>query len=127
MFAWPGFPRKRIPYGFDGEIYKWLNPDVAKAGIDPYKHYLEIGHQEKRNYIYHKPLLLNQLANRHKSDKGDYYFNRHFYSRVYEHYLKQFQTHSISILEIGLLRHDIQEAHAGDRYYDAPSLKIWRD
>ena len=33
---------------FSAEDYLRLNPDVAAAGVDPYKHYLEFGIKEKR-------------------------------------------------------------------------------
>jgi ectoine hydroxylase-related dioxygenase (phytanoyl-CoA dioxygenase family) len=33
---------------FDAQDYLRLNPDVAAAGVDPYKHYVEFGFKEKR-------------------------------------------------------------------------------
>lgn len=33
---------------FSAEDYLRLNPDVAAAGVDPFKHYLEFGYKEKR-------------------------------------------------------------------------------
>lgn len=33
---------------FDGNAYLAANPDVAKAGVDPYQHYLQFGQHEQR-------------------------------------------------------------------------------
>jgi hypothetical protein len=39
-----------LPGGFSPARYLKLNPDVAAAGVDPAKHYLEHGFQEGRRY-----------------------------------------------------------------------------
>lgn len=35
-------------FNFDADVYLELNPDVKAAGVDPYRHYLEFGINEKR-------------------------------------------------------------------------------
>ena len=48
---WPVPQRAiRVPRGFDDERYLELNPDVAKARMDPRKHWLLHGHAEGRSY-----------------------------------------------------------------------------
>lgn len=42
--------RGRLPIGFDGQLYLKLNPDVAAAGVDPGRHYLEFGQHEGRRF-----------------------------------------------------------------------------
>lgn len=41
-------PDDRPPDNFDGALYLELNPDVAKAGVNPYQHYLMDGMLEGR-------------------------------------------------------------------------------
>jgi len=41
---------KALPNGFLAARYLKLNPDVAAAGVDPAKHYLEHGFRERRRY-----------------------------------------------------------------------------
>ena len=41
-----------VPPDFDPEAYLFLNPDVAKAGVDPRQHYVEHGRGELRQYSY---------------------------------------------------------------------------
>ena len=38
----------RVPPDFDGRAYLKANPDVAKAKVDPVKHWLEFGYREGR-------------------------------------------------------------------------------
>jgi hypothetical protein len=38
----------RLPADFDAERYLAANPDVAAAGMDPRRHYLEFGYREGR-------------------------------------------------------------------------------
>jgi hypothetical protein len=40
-----------LPEDFDAAAYLRLNPDVAKAGVDPTKHYLKHGIKEGRKYL----------------------------------------------------------------------------
>jgi len=126
LFSWP-VHNNRLPYGFDPLIYLWLNPDVARAGVDPAKHYCEFGHQENRPIRYYTPLELDRLANKYRSDKGRLYYNRHYYSRVYERYLTSLRMEEFTLLEIGLLRHDIQARNPNGPFNDAPSLKMWQE
>ncbi len=127
IFDWPVSDGPRFPKHFDGDVYAWLNPDVKRAGVDPEQHYHEYGQAEGRKTRYFQPLRINQLANRYQSDKGDLYYNRHFYSRVYEHYLKPMKDAGFTILEIGLLRHDVQGVVDEPYFSDAPSLRMWED
>ncbi len=126
LFQWP-VHKDRLPYGFDPDLYLWLNHDVARAGVDPARHYLEHGRQENRQLRYHREIALERLANKYRSDKGRLYYNKHFYSRVYEKYLGPLRAEDMTILEIGLLRHDIQARNPDGPFNDAPSLFMWRD
>ena len=124
IFSWPN-QVDRLPYHFDDPVYLWLNPDVAKANIGARKHYHQYGRSEGRPTRYHAPLELDRLANKFKSDKGRLCYNRHFYTRVYEHYLSPLKQDEMCIIEIGLLRHDVQASLAGGPLTEAPSLQIW--
>jgi hypothetical protein len=74
-----------------------------------------------------KPLALDQLANKYQTDKGSLYYNRHFYTRIYENYMKRFRNRPVAILEIGLLRHDILAQNDKNCFDYAPSLLMWRE
>lgn len=39
-----------VPEGFDPQNYLQLNPDVAAAGVDAIKHFLEFGFREQRRW-----------------------------------------------------------------------------
>src|SRR5262249_6202612 len=101
--------------------------DVAKARLDPRQHYLLHGRKERRSYRYHAPIELNRLANKFKSDKGNIYYNKHFYSRVYSDYLSPLRSDEFTLIEIGLLRHDIQASLSRGRLDNAPSLFMWSE
>ncbi len=116
----------RIPSDFKDEIYLWLNPEIAVSNISPKKHYLEIGAPRKlpyRRYVWE----LEILANKYKTDKGNSYYNCHGYAPVYQKYLSKYKDLNINLLELGLLRHDVQKRNPGGPYNDAPSLKMWRE
>ncbi|MEL7233481.1 MAG: glycosyltransferase domain-containing protein [Chloroflexota bacterium] len=115
IFKWPANVGTRPPSNFDEDTYTWLNPDVADSGENPTRHYLAQGIQQNRPYRYFEPLPLNQLANRHRSNRGNLYHNRHFYSRIYQRYLKPLRDEHFTLFEIG--RHDD----------DARSLRMWSD
>ncbi len=66
---------------------------------------------------------LTDLANIYKSDKGDMWFSRHSYTKVYDEIFADYKTRPLTILEIGL-RHD--------PFYKtlsriSPSVQMWRD
>lgn len=42
--------KKQVPHDFVAETYLELHPDVARAGADPYRHYVEHGKREGRAY-----------------------------------------------------------------------------
>jgi hypothetical protein len=126
IFDWPE-KTDRLPHDFDENIYLWLNPDVAKARLDPRQHYVLHGRKEGRSYRYHAPIELNRLANKFKTDKGNMYYNRRFYSRVYNHYLSHLRSDKFSLIEIGLLRHDVQASLHKGPLDNAPSLFMWSE
>lgn len=70
--------------------------------------------------------ILNYLANKYKSDKGDLYYNSHAYAAVYNKYLSKYRGNKIKLLELGLLRHDVQ-AVSGSVLDNAPSISMWRE
>jgi hypothetical protein len=124
-FVWES--KDRLPYGFAPDIYLWLSPDVARDGVDPAKHYRAYGKTEGRPLRYHKPIELDRLANKYKSDKGRLYYNRHFYTRVYEHFLSGMSRDEFTLFEIGLLRHDLQARNPEGPFHEAPSLWMWSE
>jgi hypothetical protein len=124
IFSWP-HSLDRVPYHFNDQTYLWLNPDVARAKVDPRKHYLSHGIVEGRPIRYHAPIELNLLANKFKSGRGNLYYNRHFYSRVYDYFLSSFKSEEMTFLEIGLLRHEGQAPAGDSAQVDAPSLSMW--
>jgi hypothetical protein len=126
LFRWPSADR-RIPYGFDDNVYLWLNRDVREAGVAARQHMFDYGYKENRTYRYHPPLALEFLANKYKSDKGKLYYNRHFYTRIYEHYLTKLREEEFTFVEIGLLRHDMQRQERSGVYDNAPSLFMWHE
>ncbi|AFY50919.1 putative O-linked N-acetylglucosamine transferase, SPINDLY family [Nostoc sp. PCC 7524] len=116
----------RLPPGFKDEIYSWLNPEVTTSHMSPRQHYLEIGAYKKlpyRKYIWE----LEVIANKYKTDKGSLYYNCHGYASIYQKYLSKYKDSNINLLELGLLRHDVQKRNPGGPYDDAPSLKMWRE
>jgi hypothetical protein len=51
LLDWPVLKNNlRLPRDFDEVVYLELHPDVAKANIDPRKHYLLWGQRENREY-----------------------------------------------------------------------------
>jgi hypothetical protein len=116
----------RIPPGFNEEIYSWLNPEVEISQMSPREHYVKIGIYKNLpcgKYIWE----LERLANKYKTDKGSLYYNRHNYAPIYEKYLFHKKQSKINLLELGLLRHDVQNRNPGSPYNDVPSLKMWRE
>lgn len=125
-FCWP-ITAKRIPRDFCARDYLWLNPDLRGKIDDAETHFVEYGMREGRVYKYGYTNQLTRLANKYRSDKGSLYYNKHHYTRVYGDALSHLQCESFSLLEIGLLRHDIQAALNSREYDDAPSLKMWAE
>jgi hypothetical protein len=117
---------QRIPGDFDDECYAWLNPDVFASGLSPRQHYLKVGAAGARVYK-KKAWELQRLANKYKSDKGNIYYNAHDYAPVYESYFEPIRERPLTILEIGLLPHDVQARNPNGPYDDAPSLFMWRE
>lgn len=78
---------------------------------------------------------LTQLANRFGSDKGSLNHSRHHYTRIYHHLLKSRRHEELTVLEIGLLRPDVDgrrghAAHEGESSAvgsSIPSLRMWSE
>jgi len=64
---------------------------------------------------------LTQIANKYRSDKGNRFSSRHYYSRVYDQFLYTLRQRPITLLEIGL------QWRRGSEDRDIPSLRMWRD
>lgn len=125
LMTWP-MALNQLPPDFDEATYSWLNPQISQSALSPRKHYLEIG--KKNNLAYSRPKSeLERLANKYKSDKGSIYYNAHNYAGIYEKYLAKDRTRPLIILELGLLRHDIQARNPGGPFDDAPSLFMWKE
>jgi len=127
FILWPGYPRQsRIPADFDERTYEWLNPEVTGTGLSPREHYVLFGASKGLPYKT-KTWELDRLANKYKTDKGSMYFNAHAYAAVYEAYVAEIKAQPIRLLELGMLRHDIQARKPDGPYDDAPSLFMWRE
>jgi hypothetical protein len=76
---------------------------------------------------------LTRLADTFGSDKGTQK-SAHLYTRVYEKLFEPFRDDQIALLEIGLLRSDVDarrelcaaEGETDAQAYQAPSLQMWR-
>lgn len=55
-------PTVQLPSDFDRDYYLQANPDVARAGLDPVKHYLHFGQREGRAYKLDSKLLHAELG-----------------------------------------------------------------
>lgn len=117
----------------DNKYVEWVRGDVRRvpADFDIEAFYKKSAPGEKFSavsslYFKRNPSLLNVIANRYKTDKGDIYFNAQGYAPVYEIYLKGLRNRKIKFLEIGLLRHDVQ-AVSDTALDQAPSLSMWKD
>ncbi|MDL2259346.1 DUF616 domain-containing protein [Deltaproteobacteria bacterium OttesenSCG-928-K17] len=144
LLKWAPAEVRRIPYGFDGDEFLWLNPDLAETaprkgnappqcgggsnasagkGYSPLApegaelYYYERGHQEKRPHLYHRPLRLDLLANKYKIGRGRLYQNRHYYTRIYQQYLAPLQNDAFNLAEIGWMRYGA----------NASALAMWAD
>jgi SAM-dependent methyltransferase len=126
LIEWPAPQEWRIPHNFSDDTYLWLNPDAAESGVAPRRHYIEFGRARNLPYTTHL-WELDRLANKYRSDKGSLYYNAHGYAAVYEHHLREDRLADLHILELGLLRHDVQARNPGGPYDDVPSLKMWRE
>ena len=65
---------------------------------------------------------LSSLAKKHKSDK----FGAHFYTPVYEKYMRDKKNKKVNILEIGVGGWSHKKGYS-DPYKGGESLKMWRD
>jgi Protein of unknown function (DUF616) len=126
---WPARPRnQRITADFDPEVYAWLNPEVETSELSPQEHFLRKRAASGKDPRYKRhSWQLRKLANKHRSDKGDIYYNAHNYSDIYEIMLRDKRDSPLRLLEIGLLRHDVQAKNPAGPYAQAPSLAMWRE
>lgn len=127
-FLWPARPRtERLAADFDPSFYAWLNPELEQSGLSPEEHFLRARVANKVPRFKRHSWVLRKLANKYCSDKGSIYYNSHCYSDVYEHFLHNQREKPLKILELGLLRHDVQARNPGGPYDDTPSLAMWRE
>lgn len=127
IIQWPNIPGEiRVPPNFDSSVYRWLNPQVDLSGLSAQQHYLKQGHKQNLRYALYRSEL-NRIANKYKTDKGNLYYNGHGYAEVYERYLSALRNRPFTLLEIGLLRHDVQAKENTSIYSDVPSLKMWHE
>jgi hypothetical protein len=126
--AWPARKtNKRVAADFDPFVYAWLNPEVERSGLSPQEHFLEARKAGNASRIKRYSWQLRKLANKYRSDKGSIYYSAHGYADIYENMLRQVREKPIKLLELGLLRHDLQRRNPGGPYADASSLAMWRD
>lgn len=117
---------KIVPSDFDDERFEWMVPEVTRSGLTARQYFLEHWDNKKRpdkRYI----STLNRLANKYRSDKGDLYYNAHGFAYLYDAYFSSLRNESFNLLEIGLLRDDVQARRPDGPYDDVPSLKMWRE
>jgi hypothetical protein len=126
---WPVRPRsQRVTADFDPDVYAWLNPEVENSGLSPQDHFLRKRAASSKIPLYKRhSWQLRKLANKHRSDKGDIYYNAHGYADIYEIMLRDRRNDPLRLLEIGLLRPDVQARNPPGPYAEAPSLAMWRE
>jgi hypothetical protein len=100
FFIWDTKKVRRLPPGFDGDEFLWLNPDLASKGVDPEKYMHDQGFREGRPYLHHRPLMLDMMANRHKSGKGRLRFGRRYYTRIYHPLLWPLRNKTFNLAEL---------------------------
>ncbi len=123
-FEWKSL--KRLPRGFDPEIFCWREGVIKTSEKEIAREYFAMNNPLDRNYRHHH-WELNRLFNKYKSDKGTRYFNAHGYGYIYEFLLEGLKDKSINLLEVGLLRHDVQASLPNKCFDDAPSLLAWSE
>lgn len=115
----------RIEPDFNYRDYAWLSRSRFKRENDIWeeKRNSELALKIPRRHYWE----LERLFNKYKSDKGSIYYNAHGYCFVYETILKYLKREHIVFLEVGLLRHDVQDAFANKKFSDIPSLSAWAE
>jgi hypothetical protein len=101
---------------FKGAIRKILKSLVIRGGYSP-----------------DRMDMLTRLANLKGSDKGNLH-NAHLYTRIYEKFFSMLREADLTVVEIGLLRTDIDgrrlvcaaEGATSASASQAPSLEMWR-
>lgn len=125
--AWPRRPRsERLTADFDPKVYAWLNPLLQQSQLSPEDHFMKQRRSGKQPRYKRHSWTLRKIANEFNTDKGTIYYNTHAYADVYETFLAPMRNKPIKLLEIGLLRHDVQARNPGGPYDDVPSLRMWR-
>ena len=87
----------------------------------------------RRGYSVQRESELTRLANQFGSDKGTR-LSGHMYTRVYENFFEPLRQKRLCLVEMGLLRSDIDkrrsvcatEGNSAAQASDAPSLRMWR-
>jgi len=123
IMEWLAIPR--IDPSFDFAAYAWLARSRKKIENDIRLEYRENSSPEavpKRHYW-----ELERLFNKYKSDKGSIYYNAHGYCFVYEQVLRHLKSERLKLLEVGLLRHDVQQASNEQAFSQVPSLSAWEE
>lgn len=94
-------------------------PRVAQFGLRNPKSFLNVNVWARKEVARGD---LTRLADRAGTDKG---LRRHFYTRVYEDLFRHRRSSQLALLELGLLRHDVQWRIGGRRFTSVPSLDMW--
>jgi hypothetical protein len=116
---------ERVTADFDESVYRWLNPEVEQSPLTPKEHF--IAFRSERTRFKKHCWELRRLANKYRSDKGNLYYNAHGYADIYEKLLSPRRKEPLRMLEIGLLRHDVQAKNPDGPFGEAPSLSMWRE
>ena len=125
---WPVFEEQsRLPSSFSAEFYSWLHPAAIHFEGGAKQHYMAARKSGRTPLSSPMHWELRRIANKYRSDKGDMYYNAHNYADIYEYLLKGLRNKPIRILELGLLRHDVQALNPDGPYDDIPSLSMWRE
>ena len=126
LMLWEKMP-VRIPGNFRKEVYEWLGrkkPATEQKARRDFFEEVASGRSPRCNL--HNWELCH-MANKYKSDKGQMYYNAHGYCFVYDELLRSRRNDSVRLLELGLLRHDVQDVVEGEVYGEAPSLSMWAE
>ncbi|ERI35027.1 MULTISPECIES: glycosyltransferase domain-containing protein [Alcaligenes] len=116
LVDWQAGKWGRVAADFDSRSYLVSALSASRDGVGSLNKNL---FKRRNNY-------LNALANKYKSDKGDIYYNSHAYAEIYDKYLQGLRNRPVTLLELGLLRHDVQSI-SPSILNQAPSLSMWHD
>ncbi len=121
----PRSARGRTGGRFDPAAYRWLHRSKEDRTARP-----ENSHGTDPD-LFPAPgtqdWALRKRANRYRCDKGTLYYSANGYADIYELFLRDRRMEPLRLLEMGLLRTDIQERNPGGPHASVPSLAMWRD